>query len=193
MEIITIPILCGELPKFLGAICYEGDKNVRRLEFTGAQPDLQYKLDMERLSDGMKNVVELENRGGTLVLVMDGSVHIPAGRYHVQLRTVGETVCHSNKAFLTVRESIGAVDSFSALVPTEMEQMEKRLTELYNHPPVPGDGGKWLVWDLAENMYVESQYSCDVKKPIRGEDYWTDDDIAEIKGYVDEAILGGKW
>ena len=193
MEIITIPILCGELPKFLGAICYEGDKNVRRLEFTGAQPDLQYKLDMERLSDGMKNVVELENRGGTLVLMMDGSVHIPAGRYHVQLRTVGDTVRHSNKAFLTVRESIGAVDSFSALVPTEMEQMEKRLTELYNHPPVPGDGGKWLVWDLAKDMYVDSSYSCDVKKPIRGEDYWTDADIAAIKGYVDEAILGGKW
>lgn len=29
--------------------------------------------------------------------------------------------------------------------------------------------------------------------PVRGEDYWTDDDIATIKGYVDEAILGGAW
>lgn len=34
----------------------------------------------------------------------------------------------------------------------------------------------------------ESGYS-----PIRGTDYWTDSDIAEIKGYVDEAILGGAW
>lgn len=29
--------------------------------------------------------------------------------------------------------------------------------------------------------------------PVRGEDYWTPDDIAEIKAYVDEAILGGEW
>ena len=29
--------------------------------------------------------------------------------------------------------------------------------------------------------------------PVRGTDYWTDDDIAEIKSYVDEAILGGAW
>ena len=29
--------------------------------------------------------------------------------------------------------------------------------------------------------------------PVRGTDYWTAADIAEIKGYVDEAILGGSW
>lgn len=29
--------------------------------------------------------------------------------------------------------------------------------------------------------------------PIRGTDYWTAADIAEIKSYVDEAILGGAW
>lgn len=29
--------------------------------------------------------------------------------------------------------------------------------------------------------------------PIRGKDYWTETDKAEIKSYVDEAILGGVW
>ena len=29
--------------------------------------------------------------------------------------------------------------------------------------------------------------------PVRGTDYWTDADKAEIKGYVDDAILGGAW
>ena len=29
--------------------------------------------------------------------------------------------------------------------------------------------------------------------PQRGVDYWTDADKAEIKSYVDEAILGGAW
>ena len=29
--------------------------------------------------------------------------------------------------------------------------------------------------------------------PVRGTDYWTEDDIATIKSYVDDAILGGAW
>ena len=29
--------------------------------------------------------------------------------------------------------------------------------------------------------------------PVRGVDYWTEDDKAEIKSYVEEAILGGAW
>lgn len=29
--------------------------------------------------------------------------------------------------------------------------------------------------------------------PVRGVDYWTDADIAQIKSYVDDAILGGAW
>ena len=29
--------------------------------------------------------------------------------------------------------------------------------------------------------------------PIRGTDYWTEADKAEIKSYVDDAILGGSW
>lgn len=31
------------------------------------------------------------------------------------------------------------------------------------------------------------------KTPARGTDYWTEADIAQIKSYVDEAILGGAW
>ena len=34
---------------------------------------------------------------------------------------------------------------------------------------------------------------ADGKTPVRGTDYWTAADIAQIKGYVDEAILGGAW
>lgn len=29
--------------------------------------------------------------------------------------------------------------------------------------------------------------------PIKGTDYWAEEDVAEIKSYVDEAILGGAW
>lgn len=157
MKIITIPILCGEIPKFLGAICYEGDQNVSRLEFTGAEKDAQYKLDLQH-SDGTKNVLDLQNADGTLILELDGSVKIPSGRYQAQLRTVGDMVWHSNKSFLTVRSSIDAVDAFPEDIPTEMAQMEARLTQTASHPPVPGENGLWMLWDTAQKSYVESAY-----------------------------------
>ena len=33
---------------------------------------------------------------------------------------------------------------------------EKQLIELNTHPPIPGDGGYWLVWDLDGEKYVTS-------------------------------------
>lgn len=43
------------------------------------------------------------------------------------------------------------------------------------------------VWTAAEEGTFNG-YS-----PVRGTDYWTPEDIAHIKGYVEAAILGGAW
>lgn len=48
----------------------------------------------------------------------------------------------------------------------------------------PGKDGK----DGKDGIDGEDGYT-----PVRGTDYWTDADKAEIKSYVDEAILGGAW
>lgn len=40
---------------------------------------------------------------------------------------------------------------------------------------------------------ADGQNGVDGKTPVRGTDYWTDADKAEIKSYVDDAILGGAW
>lgn len=40
---------------------------------------------------------------------------------------------------------------------------------------------------------IKGSKGTDGTTPVRGTDYWTDADKAEIKSYVDEAILGGAW
>lgn len=47
----------------------------------------------------------------------------------------------------------------------------------------------------AGSLNIKATFLLDLKgsAPVRGTDYWTEDDIAEIKAYVDEAILGGAW
>ena len=46
-----------------------------------------------------------------------------------------------------------------------------------------------------ENNSATKDELAEVSKqsPIKGVDYWTEEDVAEIKSYVDEAILGGAW
>ena len=44
-----------------------------------------------------------------------------------------------------------------------------------------------------EGANIKGAAGQDGKTPVRGSDYWTAADIAEIKSYVDNAILGGSW
>ena len=69
-----------------------------------------------------------------------------------------------------------------------------------------GDAGVGIVnitisrdGDLLISLSDDTNYNLgkivgsDGRTPVRGVDYWTDEDKAEIKSYVDEAILGGEW
>lgn len=87
------------------------------------------------------------------------------------------------------------------------------VEELENAHPTGklGDGylvnGHLYVWSETEQRWVDVGNIQGPKgdtgadgdpgpagyTPVRGTDYWTEDDKAEIKGYVDEAILGGEW
>lgn len=62
--------------------------------------------------------------------------------------------------------------------------------------PYIGENGNWFVWSTENNVFEDSGICAegvDGYTPIRGTDYWSDADKAEMKGYVDEAILGGAW
>ena len=51
-------------------------------------------------------------------------------------------------------------------------------------------GKTWYEWDDGIGAYINTGVKA---VPEKGKDYWTEDDKAEIKSYVDEAILGGAW
>ncbi|MBQ3072664.1 MAG: hypothetical protein IJD20_05180 [Oscillospiraceae bacterium] len=130
MRVKTVVMTDDQLPENLGAIGYSGDINVTELRIVGANPSYQYKLDLQH-ETGVKNVLDLLNNDGALSVIFDSNALIPSGRYRVQLRTVGDTVWHSNQAWLTIYESINAADFFDP-VPAEMHQIERRVTDAAN-------------------------------------------------------------
>lgn len=63
----------------------------------------------------------------------------------------------------------------------DQEDLENALIQAKNSGAFDGPRGE------------KGDRGADGKNPVRGVDYWTTADIAEIKSYVDEAILGGAW
>ena len=59
--------------------------------------------------------------------------------------------------------------------------------------PYIGSNGHWYVGSRDTGKPSQGRAGADGKTPIRGTDYWTDADKAEIKKWVDDAILNGKW
>ena len=56
---------------------------------------------------------------------------------------------------------------------------------------VTDENGNWA--EIPAIVGAPGKDGEDGYTPVRGTDYWTDADKAEIKSYVDEAILGGAW
>lgn len=62
-----------------------------------------------------------------------------------------------------------------------------------NEEPIDAeDGALWVDMDV-EGTISGGNSSNDGYTPVKGIDYWTEEDKAEIKSYVDDAILGGTW
>lgn len=134
------------------------------------------------------------------------------GWYSLQLvgtlRTDGVTVQHSNVISVFVAESL--TDGDWPASPSEFSRLESNVREMNGHPPIPGENGFWMLWELDSHSYKESAFplpkgldgvngkdgtdgrngtdgkdGVDGKTPIRGVDYWTEDDVSAMREYID--------
>lgn len=140
------------------------------------------------------------------------------GWYSLQLvgtlRTDGVTVQHSNVISVFVEESL--TDGDWPVSPGEFTRLESNVREMNDHPPIPGENGFWMLWELDSHSYKESAFplpkgldgvngkdgingkdgtdgrngtdgkdGVDGKTPIRGVDYWTEDDVSAMREYID--------
>ena len=134
------------------------------------------------------------------------------GWYSLQLvgtlRADGVTVQHSNVISVFVAESL--TDGEWPASPGEFTRLESNVREMNGHPPIPGENGFWMLWELDSHSYKESAFplpkgldgvngkdgtdgrngtdgkdGVDGKTPIRGVDYWTEDDVSAMREYID--------
>lgn len=158
------------------AVGFEGDHLVHRLSIrTDLPAGWACKLDVAL--GGRKNVIDLNRTGDELWVELTRDMLPEAGLYRAQVRGLcGEAVRHSGLFYLDVGRSIDALEGFPEAVPSELAQMEARMTalkarteEVATHPPMPGEGGTWQVWDPAVGSYADSGVETGVPQAMTAE------------------------
>lgn len=117
-----------------------------------------YTWDMLVEAKGKYNIIPLSATatGATASLTAD-QLAFGDTYYAFQLRgTSGEIIHHTNAVQVYVPDTIVGPGTWPVL-PTEFSEAEANIKELNAHPPVPGENGYWMLWDLDTHSYVQSQ------------------------------------
>lgn len=136
-------------------IARQYDNLTRRLEIVGQFPE-GWDWTLLVQADKHLDLIALTAMEGGLGVDLTKEMLALSGYYTVQLKGVqGELVRHTNQVRIFIPDSLSG-DANWPEVPSEFSQVEANIRELGAHPPIPGDGGFWLVWDLDEERYVTS-------------------------------------
>ena len=140
----------------LDPIARQYDNLVWRLEIPGEFPE-GWSWDLLVQVGRHLDVIRLTPTEEGLGVELTAEMLAFAGYYAVQLRgTQGEQVRHTNVVRAFVPPSLSGDRQWPEL-PTEFSQAEAAIRALYDHPPYPGDGGYWMVWDLETGEYAQSR------------------------------------
>ena len=143
----------------IGLVARQYDNLSRRIDVEGDLPD-GYTWQLLVQSGGNADTLLLQptDNGAGAVLTADNLSK--SGEYYFQLRGVleadGITKRHTNVVSAHIPKSLTGLGTWPE-VPTEFAQVEASILELYQHPPIPGSNGYWLVWDPDKDEYVESR------------------------------------
>ena len=143
------------------ALGYQLDNETRELTLLGDLPQ-GWTWDVLVQAQGKTDIwpLALTDEGAKFTLT-DENLSIK-GPYCLQVRgTKGSQVRHCNAVTVYVLRTLAGTVTWPTL-PTEFAQAEKNIKELNAHPPVPGENGYWMLWDLETSAYIESQLSVPV-------------------------------
>lgn len=137
-------------------IARQYDNLTRELLVMGTLPE-GWSWELLVQAGGSVNVIALSPRSEGVGVTLTAEMLTKAGLYALQLRGGrGEEVRHTNVIQVVVPTSLVGDATWPEL-PSEFSQAEANIRALNAHPPIPGDNGYWLLWDLEAGDYTQSQ------------------------------------
>lgn len=142
-----------------GLFARQYDNLSRALEVTGVPEGYDWNM-MVQVGENF-DILSLSPMEGGVGVVLTANQLSIAGYYKLQLvgtlRSDGVTKRHTNVLQVYVPGSLSG-DANWPTVPSEFSQVEANIRELNSHPPIPGDNGYWMIWDLESHGYMESEF-----------------------------------
>ena len=141
-----------------GIVGRQYDNLAHSLVVQGQLPE-GYTWDMLVECQGHKNIIPLSPVECGLRAPLTANQLALDGYYAFQLRgtaATGGAIHHTNVASVYIPPTLVGPGTWPTL-PTEFSQAEADIKELNAHPPVPGENGYWMLWDLDTHSYVQSQ------------------------------------
>lgn len=140
-----------------GTVARQFDNLSRELVVSGDLPEGWEWSMLVQVGEAM-DILALGPMGEGVGVVLTADQLSLSGYYQVQLRGHrGNVVRHTNVLPVYVPESLSG-DGQWPTVPSEFFQIETRIRELNSHPPVPGYGGYWMIWNPDTDRYENSQF-----------------------------------
>lgn len=132
--------------------------NLRRIEVTGDIPD-GYSWDLLLCCGNLYDAIPMQAASGGLSATLTAAHCSEFGPYYIQLRGTepGGAVRHTNVVPAIVPRSVSGTASWPT-IPSEFEALEARIRDIASHPPIPGEDGKWQIWDPDAGKYVPSDF-----------------------------------
>ena len=153
---LTFSFSCWHIEASEGILGRQYDNLAHQIVVVGSLPE-GYSWDMLVECRGNYNVIPLTStETGASAPLTDDQLAFGDTYYAFQLRGVqGDLIHHTNAVQVYVPETIVGPGTWPVL-PTEFSQAEAAIKELNAHPPVPGENGYWMLWDLDTHAYVQS-------------------------------------
>lgn len=162
----------------------------------------QYQLEVQ-FPEGccavgaLYTLINLERVENTCTTVVSNEILPFNGQYIMRLKgQSGDNVFYSEYFDAWIKYSIQPGETYNP-IPNQYYQIERNIEELNAHPPIPGDDGYWLIWNLTTKQYEKSTFplpSLDLSNYYTKEQidttYATKTELNDISRSVNLVIVG---
>ena len=153
---LTFSFSCWHIEASEGILGRQYDNLAHSIVVVGSLPE-GYTWDMLVECRGNYNIIPLTINATGASATLTADQLALSGYYDFQLRGTKDSVIHhTNTTQVFIPDTIVGPGTWPVL-PTEFSEAEAAIKELNAHPPVPGENGYWMLWDLDTHAYVQSQ------------------------------------
>ena len=152
---LTFSFSCWHIEASEGILGRQYDNLAHSIVVVGSLPE-GYSWDMLVECRGNYNIIPLTVNATGASATLTADQLALSGYYDFQLRgTQSGVIHHTNTTQVFIPDTIVGPGTWPVL-PTEFSEAEAAIKELNAHPPVPGENGYWMLWDLDTHAYVQS-------------------------------------